>query len=152
MGFDAWFFARLDYEDKEKRLNEKSMEFVWRPNSKSLGTDTQIFTHALYRHYSSPAYFDFDIGAGKDDPAWINDDNEDNNADSEAEKFKKDLDERQSHYVTNDLFVVFGGDFQYVNAFQNYKNMDAMIEYMNKKYPEDYHLIYSTPSLYIDSL
>jgi len=28
MGFDAWFFARLDYQDKEKRLNEKSMEYV----------------------------------------------------------------------------------------------------------------------------
>lgn len=30
--------------------------------------------------------------------------------------------------------------------------MDAMIEYMNMKYPDEYNLIYSTPSQYIDSL
>jgi len=40
MGFDAWFFARLDYQDKEKRLNEKEMQFVWRPAADSLGNDT----------------------------------------------------------------------------------------------------------------
>ena len=39
LGFDAWFFARLDYQDKEKRENELEMEFVWRP-SQSLGDDT----------------------------------------------------------------------------------------------------------------
>jgi alpha-mannosidase len=30
--------------------------------------------------------------------------------------------------------------------------MDAMIEYMNLKYPEEYHFVYSTPSQYIDAL
>jgi len=61
MGFDAWFFARLDYGDKEKRMNDQEMEFVWRPNAESLGTDTQILTHALYAHYSSPSNLNFDI-------------------------------------------------------------------------------------------
>ena len=37
MGFDAWFFARLDYEDRAKRLNETAMQWVWKPFSKSLG-------------------------------------------------------------------------------------------------------------------
>jgi hypothetical protein len=32
MGFDAWFFARLDYMDKDKRMNEKSLEWIWMPN------------------------------------------------------------------------------------------------------------------------
>ena len=40
MGFDALFFARLDYKDKEKRLNDLEMEWVWRPNPESLGNDT----------------------------------------------------------------------------------------------------------------
>lgn len=47
MGFDAWFFARLDYQDKEKRLNNKEMEFVWRPYSQSLGNDVQILSVAF---------------------------------------------------------------------------------------------------------
>ena len=31
MGFDAWFFARLDYQDKIRRLAEQEMEWLWRP-------------------------------------------------------------------------------------------------------------------------
>lgn len=91
------------------------MEFIWRPNSKSLGNDTQIFTHALYHHYSAPSGFGFDAGQG--DTNWINTKNEDYNADEESKKLKDWLDEQQTHYITDDLFVVFGDDFQYVNAF-----------------------------------
>jgi len=36
MGFDGLFFARLDYQDYDKRLNAKEMELVWR-GSESLG-------------------------------------------------------------------------------------------------------------------
>jgi lysosomal alpha-mannosidase len=82
MGFDAWFFARLDYQDKEKRLNERSMEFVWRSNPQSLGNSTQIFTHAMYNHYSSPDNMHWDMGEGDD--FWINTKNEDFNGDVKA--------------------------------------------------------------------
>jgi len=40
MGFDAWFFARLDWADKDRRMDTKEMEFVWRPNMDSLGSET----------------------------------------------------------------------------------------------------------------
>ena len=84
MGFDAMFFARLDYKDKEKRLNNKEMEWIWRPFSESLGNSTEIFTHALFHHYSSPQNFNWDILDGGDSP-WINDKNsEDYNAPEEA--------------------------------------------------------------------
>jgi lysosomal alpha-mannosidase len=38
MGFDAWFFARADYQDKIRRMADKEMEFVWRPFYDSLGS------------------------------------------------------------------------------------------------------------------
>ena len=28
-GFDGLFFGRLDYQDKEKRLKDKTMESMW---------------------------------------------------------------------------------------------------------------------------
>ena len=71
MGFDALFFARLDYKDKEKRMNDKSMEWIWMPNEESLGKDINLLTHALYAHYSSPQNLNFDILDG--DEPWIND-------------------------------------------------------------------------------
>lgn len=60
MGFDAWFFARLDYQDKERRLDTQEMEWLWRPFFNHLGKRTQIFTHAMYQHYSAPSGFNFD--------------------------------------------------------------------------------------------
>jgi alpha-mannosidase len=61
MGFDALFFARLDYKDKERRITDKELEWVWRPNLDSLGKQTQLFTHTLYNHYNSPVGFDWDV-------------------------------------------------------------------------------------------
>lgn len=60
MGFDAFIFARLDYEDREKRQEEGTMEFVWRPMWDYLANTTQILTHALYTHYSAPDGLDWD--------------------------------------------------------------------------------------------
>jgi lysosomal alpha-mannosidase len=33
MGYDGLFFARLDYQDKIKRLSEKSLEMVWKSSN-----------------------------------------------------------------------------------------------------------------------
>lgn len=82
----------------------------------------------------------------------MSEDNEDFNANKEALKLKEYLDEMSSHYLTDQIFVPFGGDFRFMNAAQNYKNMDAMIKYMNKKYPNEYRFEYSTPSKYVDAL
>lgn len=116
LGFDAFFFARLDYQDKNKRMNEKEMEYVWMPNKDSLGTEVNILTHVLWQHYSSPGGFNFDVL--DNDPVWVNDrTSEDFNAPDEAQKLIQGLDERAEHYLTDDLFVVFGDDFRYMNAF-----------------------------------
>jgi alpha-mannosidase len=31
MGFDSWFFARLDFQDKNERLENREMQTLWRP-------------------------------------------------------------------------------------------------------------------------
>ena len=59
MGFQAIFFARIDYDDKYQRLNNQSLEMIWHPRSDSGGNDP-IFTHVNFAHYSSPPGFDFD--------------------------------------------------------------------------------------------
>lgn len=47
---------------------------------------------------------------------------------------------------------MFGMDFNYQDAFQNYENMDKMIEYMNANHGDKYIFKYSTPSMYIDAI
>lgn len=55
-GFDALFFARMDYQDYTKRSVDKTLEFVWRP-TQSLGSATQLWVHGMWGAFSSCLYF-----------------------------------------------------------------------------------------------
>ena len=59
MGFDGFFFGRIDYDDKRLRLNHTAMEMVWR-GSASLQTASDIFTGVTYNGYGPPSGFCFD--------------------------------------------------------------------------------------------
>lgn len=41
IGFDSLFFARIDYQDRAKRRDEKTLEVVWQ-GSKSLLSTSQV--------------------------------------------------------------------------------------------------------------
>ncbi|GFS34385.1 glycosyl hydrolase family 38 protein [Actinidia rufa] len=60
LGFDSLFFARIDYQDRAKRKDEKTLEVVWQ-GSKSLGSSSQIFTGIFPIHYAPPDGFTFEI-------------------------------------------------------------------------------------------
>ena len=59
MGFDGLFFGRLDYADKDKRIEGKSMEMIWKA-SESLKKSSWLFTGALRNGYGPPKGFCFD--------------------------------------------------------------------------------------------
>ena len=39
------------------RRENKELEFLWRPDYAHSGSDTQIFTHLFWHHYSVPEFF-----------------------------------------------------------------------------------------------
>ena len=43
-------------------------------------------------------------------------------------------------------------DFKYMDAYQNYMNMDHMINYFNKYHSDRYNFVYSTPSDYVNAI
>jgi alpha-mannosidase len=57
MGFDAFFISRIDFQDKAKRLQDKSMQWMWRPFFNHTGKSTSIFTSTFYDHYCWPGDF-----------------------------------------------------------------------------------------------
>jgi len=87
-----------------------------------------------------------------DEPFIIDEKSDTFNGKFEAKKLMAHIDERKVHTRTNDIFVLFGDDFRYMNAFQNYFSMDSMIQYMNEHHGDKYFFRYSTPSDYIDAL
>ena len=98
MGIDAWFFARIDYEDKAKRMREKSMQWVWRPFSESLGDRVSIFTHTMQDHYSYPTGFKYDVVNFSDDPVVSDETLETFNAKEKSELMREYVLSMAEHY------------------------------------------------------
>jgi hypothetical protein len=114
MGFDAFFFARLDYQDKDRRLADKEMDWIWRPMYEELGEDAQIFTHALYNHYSAPPGFDFDTLPGMDDSIVVDERLTSFNADRRASEFYDHIYHQLQHYKSEKhAFHTMGDDFHF---------------------------------------
>ncbi|KAK3410478.1 hypothetical protein EUGRSUZ_J02457 [Eucalyptus grandis] len=60
IGFDSMHFARIDYQDRANRKNDKSLEVIWR-GSRTFGSSSQIFANAFPVHYSPPEGFNFEV-------------------------------------------------------------------------------------------
>lgn len=85
MGFDGWFFARVDGSDKNNRLNNKNLECISNPRS-GAEQNKPIFTGVLYRHYESVPGFGFDVGQ-RDDPIMYDNSLEEYNLKKKADDF-----------------------------------------------------------------
>ncbi|XP_054794289.1 alpha-mannosidase At3g26720-like, partial [Prosopis cineraria] len=147
LGFDSLFFARIDYQDRAKRLKEKTLEVVWR-GSRSLGSSSQIFTGIFPRHYDPPDGFTFEIN---DVSPPIQDD---------ILLFDYNVQERVNDFVsaalaqanvtrTNHIMWTMGTDFRYQYANSWFRQMDKFIHYVNLD--GRVNALYSTPSIYTDA-
>eukprot|EP00698_Gefionella_okellyi_P007431 TRINITY_DN1813_c0_g1_i1.p1 TRINITY_DN1813_c0_g1~~TRINITY_DN1813_c0_g1_i1.p1 ORF type:complete len:1001 (-),score=263.05 TRINITY_DN1813_c0_g1_i1:1985-4987(-) len=148
MGFDAFYFARIDYDDKINRLKNIEMEMIWRGSS-TLGAANEIFTGVTYDGYGPPGGFCFDQFC---DDLPVQDDYrlEDYNVKERVDDFVKAALDQGSHYKTNNIMMTMGSDFQYENANEWYKNLDKLIHYVNLD--GRINVFYSTPSLYTDAV
>lgn len=147
LGFDSLFFARIDYQDRAKRLKEKTLEVVWQ-GSRSLSWSSQIFTGIFPRHYDPPDGFTFEIN---DVSPPIQDD---------ILLFDYNVQERVNDFVaaalaqanvtrTNHIMWCMGTDFRYQYANSWFRQMDKFIHYVNQD--GRVNALYSTPSLYTDA-
>ncbi|XP_006393801.2 probable alpha-mannosidase At5g66150 isoform X1 [Eutrema salsugineum] len=147
LGFDSLHMARIDYQDREKRKAEKSLEFIWR-GSKTFDSSSQIFTNVFPVHYGPPTGFHYEVSDDyvplQDDPRF------------DAYNVKETVD----NFVNASLFYAnvsrgnhvmwtMGDDFQYQLSESWFRQMDRLIHYVNKD--GRVNALYSTPSLYVDA-
>ena len=121
MSFDGFFFGRIDYADKNLRLDQKRMELVWR-GSRNLGEGSDIFTGVLFNGYNPPTGFCFDQFCT--DPP-IQDSQE------TVDEFVAITNMQALYYKTKHIMLTMGSDFMYENANLWYKNLDKLIKYVN---------------------
>ncbi|CDP17307.1 unnamed protein product [Coffea canephora] len=152
LGFDSFFFGRIDYQDRAKRKAEKALEVVWQ-GSKSLGSSAQIFAGAFPENYEPPSGFYFEVN---DDSDIVQDDMNlfDYNVQDRVNDFVAAAFSQASHILanitrTNHVMWTMGTDFKYQYARTWFRNMDKLIHYVN----EDgrVNALYSTPSIYTEA-
>lgn len=156
-GFEALFFARLyqPMRDEFKRLQKST--FVWEPNDKNMGGSKQILTHIFPVHYAWPEDFRYEEKYNEDAPLITYNDtsipyyNVDQKCESLLNYTQNMAGETKSKA---NAIIPFGDDFSFQNAFYNYRAIDAVKDYCNRVYGEDFNVefIYSTPGMYVDAL
>lgn len=146
MGMDAWYFGRIDYQDRIEREAALTLEVVMQP-SESLGQSADIFTGVM-RGYGPLPGFNFDWGS-KDQPMQDDDRLHDYNIESRVNEFVAKVQEQGQHYRANNIMLSMGSDFQYANANSWFKNLDKLIHYVNLD--GRVNVFYSTPSIYTKS-
>jgi lysosomal alpha-mannosidase len=124
LGYDGVFFARIDHDDRDQRIADKTMEVIWQGSANL--DNANIFTNVFPEFYSSPSGYCFDIECGDE---VLNDDDAspDYNIPRKVGDFLSKVQELASYYQTNNLLIPMGGDFQYQSAEKNFVNMDKLI-------------------------
>ena len=132
MGFDAWFFARMDHDDQKKRMAEKTMQWVWKPFDASLGDNTSIFTHTMHDGYEGPWWSRYDERMFRHEPMVIDKNLTTFNGDLKCDLLRRYVLDASEHFLTNHLMIPWGGDFWYGNANLTFKNLENYISYCSE--------------------
>ncbi|WOL11467.1 putative alpha-mannosidase [Canna indica] len=148
VGFDALYFFRMDYQDKEKRKVLKNLEVVWR-GSKSLGSSADVFAGIFPKNYEPPPggfYFEVndDSPVMQDDPLLF-----DYNVQERVNDFVAAAVSQANITRTNHIMFTMGTDFKYQYATSWFRQLDKFIHYVNKD--GRVNALYSTPSIYTDA-
>jgi hypothetical protein len=123
-GFDALYFGRIDYQDRELRQFTRGCEGLW--NSSKSWEDSTVFwglTGSFSGMYGAPQGYCFDINC--DDPklAGMND-----TALSESiENFLRIIRRQSEQTKGNHIMLTMGEDFQYQRARVNFASLDTLI-------------------------
>uniref|UniRef100_A0AAZ3NU37 Alpha-mannosidase n=1 Tax=Oncorhynchus tshawytscha TaxID=74940 RepID=A0AAZ3NU37_ONCTS len=153
MGYDGFFFGRLDYQDRNRRMVAREQEMLWRASESLTPPMADLFTGILPNGYNPPEGFCWDQSC--DDPPIRDDpDLEDYNVDDVVTRFLHIAHGQALVYKTNHIIMTMGSDFQYENANLWYKNLDKLIRYVNQMQSNgsEVNVLYSTPSCYLQEL
>eukprot|EP00331_Platyophrya_macrostoma_P022192 CAMPEP_0176445692 /NCGR_PEP_ID=MMETSP0127-20121128/23863_1 /TAXON_ID=938130 /ORGANISM="Platyophrya macrostoma, Strain WH" /LENGTH=983 /DNA_ID=CAMNT_0017831547 /DNA_START=80 /DNA_END=3031 /DNA_ORIENTATION=+ len=151
-GFDGMWFARVDSQDKLKRLTEKSMEMIWQPTT-SQGEESRIFAAVNYAHYSAPDGFCFDIIQCGDEPIADDPDLEGYNVEAKVQQITNYFRSMSANYQGDHLLHTWGDDFNFQAAAAYFKNLDKLIKATNARFDQyGVNMIFSTPTTYLQAI
>jgi hypothetical protein len=159
VGFNALFFGRIDYQDHDLRVLNKSLQFNWYPSSSSQQGSSGLYTEAsLDGNYNPPDGLCWDplcnpFGGGPSDAVQDRDDLSDNNVAAFVDLFIRRAYEmaavHRGDLATMNVMWLMGSDFMYEGAETWMINLDRIIRAVNRN--GTVHTRYSTPSEYVQA-
>ena len=151
-GFDALYFGRIDYQDHDKRMAERTMEMVWKGSASQ--KQAAVFTGAFTSgNYGAPQSLCFDRSCVycRDDPVVEDDRLETFNVDQKLDALVSAIEYEIAHSVGDNVMIKMGSDFAFDNAISWYKSMDVLISKINIEYGDKFSVFYSTPDKYTEA-
>jgi len=137
MGFNSLYFGRIDHIDLKLRQDAQLCESIWSTSSSSSTTaafshdSSDIFfslTGSYNGGYGPPIQgFCFDVNCADEPLTGLTP----NALQSRVDIFSKALQLQASRTRGNHILITMGEDFQYENAFVNFKNVDLLIKTLN---------------------
>ena len=134
LGMDGLFVGRVDFEEKDTRARDKSLEMIWESSP-----ETPLFTGITYGGYylSGSLCFDQMCGVVSVDAMP-----------SLSQMLYDYVKTERLFYNTDNVMVTMGGDFHYTNATKNFYYTDELIKSVNDNF-SDVNVFYSTPNCYL---
>ncbi|KAJ7427304.1 epididymis-specific alpha-mannosidase [Willisornis vidua] len=154
-GFNAHLISRIDYDLKADMQKNKKLQFVWQ-GSPSLSEREEIFTHVMDQYsYCTPSQLPFSnsiplLSSGMWSGFYWNGfatfpdppkdgvypnmslPVTDSNLHQYAQTMVANIKERAAWFRTSDVLWPWGCDKQFFNASVQYRNMDLLLDYINK--------------------
>lgn len=153
---DAQFFSNVDthIKDKFKADDKQMLNFLWEPASSNFGARYQILTSVIKDSHKFPGGFYADSNPEVEFTPIVDDkERSDYNAPDRAHEFINYAMELASVYQEENILYPMGADLAYQNAGQTFKNIEKLIDWINKNQCDPlvtYKM--STPSEYINAI
>lgn len=166
MGYKAMVLGRPDWRTRDAMQMDRSLEFWWgadagtcpatagrpstpwqqadrRPFLMPSENERMLFTHMLHTHYQAPDGFDFSYHRPATTTQYT----------TLADRLVKDVKRRRKLFRTDNVLMLIGDDFRFVEASNTYIPLDAIIDLVNEGTVEHGIWVqYSLPSDYFAHL
>ena len=143
LGFEYLVINRIDYQEHMGRVENGTLEFIWKP----FNGDKSIFTNILPYHYGTSSYFNF----LHDETKKINDDRIANF----TETFVSLVKNKTNGYLHDQYLFLLGDDFTFYKKNYLFQKAEAIMNHIktNSTYKDNnITMFYSTPSKYFKAV
>jgi Glycosyl hydrolases family 38 N-terminal domain len=156
MGYDTLYFGRMTDREREIRIVNQTMDFIWRPTFEGVdGPRTEeslpgLYTHLMYNTYTVPCGVPMTNYWNTDQAGELRQQFMDflRSNDTSAQSYIQCMIDMANAYATDNVLVTWGYDFAYFDAINTFGLIDDIIAFMKEKAPDTFEFRYSTVSDY----